>query len=162
MQTLNVPAGFTVRLVATGRPDRDLHRWNVEVTPAAGGATRQRFGSWIGGRDVHQSVDIPPQEVDCRLEIQSRHLSPDGWSADLAAAEPTPNGLRVGFHDPSCPGARPDDVLLSFALESQREDAHGCGLEQIKSGSTQVKEAQGQAGSGRPLVPGARHESRVA
>ncbi|MFN3573679.1 MAG: hypothetical protein ACK4TR_09140 [Phenylobacterium sp.] len=35
MTSLELPAGAPVRLTATARPDRGLHRWNVEVFAGA-------------------------------------------------------------------------------------------------------------------------------
>src|SRR5690606_17247746 len=113
MPELALPAGASVRLTATARADRDLHRWKVSVLPAVGGPARLTFGSWIGGRDLHQRIDIPAQDVDCRLEIQSRHQNAQGWANDRASPEEdTPDRLLIGFCNPSNPGARPDDVLL--------------------------------------------------
>lgn len=40
MTSLELPAGAPVRLTATARPDRGLHRWNVEVLPFAGAVPR--------------------------------------------------------------------------------------------------------------------------
>ncbi|WP_395671223.1 hypothetical protein [Phenylobacterium sp.] len=136
MPELGLPAGASVRLTITGRADRDLHRWNVSVLPAAGGPARLTFGSWIGGRDLHQRIDIPAQDVDCRLEIQSRHHNAQGWADDRASPEEdTPDRLLIGFCNPSTRGARPDDVLLSFAFDTRdrqlaKEDADGQGEEE--------------------------------
>src|SRR5579883_2575159 len=117
MPELALPAGANVRLTVTGRADRDLHRWNLTVAPAAGGPARLSFASWIGGRDLHQRIDIPAQDVDCRLEIQSRHQTAQRWEGDDASVEEdTPDQLLIGFCNPSRPGALPDDVLLSFAF----------------------------------------------
>lgn len=117
MFSLSLPAGAPVRLTATARPDRGLHRWDVEVLAAAGGAPRLTFASQIGGRDIHQTIQIPPQDVDCRLELQSRHKTVDGWASDApATGDDNPDRLDVGFCELGSPGARFDDVLLSFAF----------------------------------------------
>lgn len=159
MPELALPAGACVRLTVTGRADRDLHRWNVSVLPAAGGPARLSFGSWIGGRDLHQRIEIPAQDVDCRLEIQSRHQNAQGWADDRASPEDdTPDRLLIGFCNPSSPGARPDDVLLSFAFDTRdrqlpKEDANGQGAEENEPGSAQTQAAEGETAGSQPIAP---------
>lgn len=117
MTSLELPAGAPVRLTATARPDRGLHRWNVEVITFAGAAPRLTFGSQIGGRDIHQTIEIPPQDVDCRLEFRSSHRTPDGWASDTpSVSDDNPDRVVVGFCQADRPDAQPDDVLLSFAF----------------------------------------------
>lgn len=158
MPALVVPAGASVQVTAVARPDWSLHRWEIAVRPAAGGVARLTFGSEIGGRDVHQRIDIPAQDVECRLEIESRHETAQGWKSDRAASqEDTPDQLSIGFCDASRSGARPDDVLLSFAFGSrdrrrQKEDGDGQGSEEIQPRSPQAQAAEGQAASAGPLV----------
>lgn len=159
MPDLVVPAGASVRFTATARGDRGPHRWDIAVRPAAGGEARLTFGSRIGGRDLDQRVDIPAQDVDCRFEIQSRHETAQGWEDDRASAEEdTPDRLSIGFCDPSRPGARPDDVLLSFAFgrsdrRRQKEDADGEGPEEIEPGSAQAEAAEGETAALGPYLP---------
>jgi hypothetical protein len=154
-----LPAGASVRLTATARADGDLHRWDLLVLAAAGGPARLTFGSWIGGRDLHQRIDIPAQDVDCRLEIQSRHQNAQGWEDDRASPEEdTPDRLLIGFCNPSSPGARPDDVLLGFAFDFRdrqlpKEDADGQGTEENEPGSAQAQAAEGESAGGHPFVP---------
>lgn len=97
------------------------------------------FGSRIGGRDLDQRIDIPPQGVDCWLDIGSRHPAREGWEEDRCTIqEDTPDAVRISFCDAAKPGARPDDVLLSFAFgapgsRSDTEVDHGQGPEAIQS-----------------------------
>jgi hypothetical protein len=121
MHSLDLPAGLQIRLTATARPGTDLHRWDVRLLAAgkleAGGSPRLAYGSRIGVRDLDQRIDIPPQDVGCRLEIRSRHTGHEGWQDDRCTVqEDTPNELRIGFCDAARLGALPDDVLLSFAF----------------------------------------------
>ena len=117
MTSLTVPAGAAVRLTATARPDRGLHRWDVEVLAGSDSAPRLVFASQIGGRDIHQTIHIPPQDVDCRLEVQSRHETAGGWASDTpSTADDNPDRFDVGFCEAGRPGASFDDVLLSFAF----------------------------------------------
>lgn len=115
MHTFDLEADAPIRLTATARPDGGRHRWRVELMAASDGAVRLTFGSWIDGRDLHQTIQIPAQDVDCRLEVGSRHQSADGWREDrLSRGEDRPHQLQIGFCDDEDPGARADDVLLSF------------------------------------------------
>lgn len=117
MHDLNLPAGASARFCATARPDRGEHRWDIRVFDASNAAPRLTYGSRIGGRDVDQRVEIPPQAMDCRLEIRSSHETATGWDDDRATClDDTPDRLLIGFCDPARPGALPDDVLLSFAF----------------------------------------------
>jgi hypothetical protein len=118
MHSLTLPAGASARFTATARSDGGVHRWDVHVLSASDGATRLTFGSRIGGRDLTQRIEIPVQNVDCRLEVHSRHEDPAGWRDDQTAClDDTPDALQIGFCDPARPGALPDDVLFSFAFE---------------------------------------------
>ena len=114
---LNMPAGSPIRLTATARPQAGLHRWEVQVLAAADAAPRLAFGSLIGGADREQRIEIPAQDVDCRLEVSARHATSTGWGHDRSnVAEETPTELQVGFFNPDSFTARNDDVLLSFTL----------------------------------------------
>ena len=117
MHSLNLPAGASLRINATARPDWGLHRWGVRVLDAASGAPRLAYGSQIGGRDLDQRIEIPPQDVDCRLEVQSSHDSVRGWIDDRTAClDDTPDRLLIGFCDAARPGSLPADVLLTFSF----------------------------------------------
>lgn len=123
MHNLDMPAGSTIRLTATARPETDVHRWAVQVHGAGAGATtpaRVVYGAQIGGQDREQRVDIPAQDVDCRLEVRSQHALDDGeWRDDrLTVLDDTPSQLDIGFFNPARPGAHPNDVLLSFAFRT--------------------------------------------
>lgn len=160
MPELVLPAGASLRLTATARADRDLHRWTLHERPGADGAGLLAFGSWIGGADVLQRIDIPAQDVERRLEVRSRHRSAQGWADDSASyEEDAPDRLAIGFCDPSFPGARRDDVLLSFVFRlrggSSKEEVHGPGTEEIQPRSAQAQAGEGQAGPARPHAPGA-------
>ena len=134
MHRLDVPAGSRIRLIATTREGTDLHRWDVRVMAVGDdGAPRLAFGSQIGDRDRDQRIDIPPQDVDCRVDVCSRHAVRGGWEDDRCTVQDdTPDGLRIGFCDPSMPGSQVDDVLLSFAIgtpprpsDEERNDGQG-------------------------------------
>jgi hypothetical protein len=124
MHALEIPAGSTLRLTATARPDAGRHRWSVEVRrggrAAAAGPPRLVFASEIGGLDSHQRIEIPPQDADCRLEVTGQHVGENGdWLDDrLTVLDDTPDQLDLGLFDPRRPAAHPDDVLLSFACMS--------------------------------------------
>jgi hypothetical protein len=98
-----------------------------------GQVPRLSYGSRIGERDLDQRIDIPPQDVDCRVEVRSRHAALDGWEDDRSTIqEDTPDELRIGFCNAARPGSRPDDVLLSFAIgaphrpsKTERDDGQG-------------------------------------
>jgi len=126
MHRLGLPAGSTIRLTASARPDIGVHRWGVRVFAAEGLAAsatpRLTYGSQIGGGDCEQRIDIPAQDTDCRLEAWSRHSIAEGWADDRCSVEDdTPSRLMIGFSDPSRPKARKDDVLLSFTFEGLEE-----------------------------------------
>lgn len=124
MHNLEIPAGSTLRLTATARPDAGRHRWSVQVRrggrAATTGVTRLAFASEIGGPDRHQRIEIPPQDADCRLEVTAQHAGENGhWLDDrLTVLDDTPDQLDLGFFDARRPGAHPNDVLLSFAFTS--------------------------------------------
>lgn len=123
MHKLDMPAGSTIRLTATARYEVATHRWDVRVYVAGSGVqpARLAYGSRIGDADRDQRIDIPAQDVDCRLEIGARHARADGgWGADeLTVLDEAPGRLDLGFCDPSQPAAQDNDVLLSFALTSR-------------------------------------------
>jgi len=135
MHRLDLPAGYRIRLIATARVGTGLHQWGMRLLTCweDGSAPRLAFGSRIGERDLDQRIDIPPQEVDCRVEIRSRHAARDGWEDDRCTIqEDTPDELRIGFCNAARPGSHPDDVLLSFAIgaprrcsKTERDDGQG-------------------------------------
>jgi len=56
------------------------------------------------------------------------------------------------------PGARPDDVLLSFDFDARdrqlpKEDADGQGTEENEPGSAKAQAAEGETAGGQPIVP---------
>jgi hypothetical protein len=122
MHRLDLPAGHRIRLSATARVGTGLHQWDLRLTSGEeGSVTLLAFGSQIGEHDLDQRIDIPPQDVDCRVEIRSRHAARDGWKDDRCTIqEDTPDELRIGFCNAARPGSRPDDVLLSFAIGAPR------------------------------------------
>jgi len=135
MHRLDLPAGSRIRLIATARVGTGLHQWDLRLLTVGdeGAVPRLTFGSRIGERDLDQRVDIPAQDVDCRVEIRSRHAGRDGWGDDRCTIqEDTPDELRIGFCNAAKPGSRPDDVLLSFAIgaprrpsKTERDDGQG-------------------------------------
>ena len=117
MHSLDVPAGSAIRLTATARSDRGLHRWDVQVFEAGQAAPRLTYGSRIGGWDRHQRVDIPAEGHDRRLEARSQSACGGGWEDDQASVHAPATGLvTVGFSGPSAPLGNGDDVVLSFAF----------------------------------------------
>jgi hypothetical protein len=121
MHELNMRAGSTIRLTATAGPETGIHRWTVQVHGVSAAATtpaRVAYGSQIGGQDREQRIDIPAQDVDCRLEVRGQHALDDGeWRDDrLTVLEDAPRQLDIGLFNPARPGAHPNDVLLSFAF----------------------------------------------
>lgn len=135
MHRLDLPAGHRIRLIATARVGTGVHQWDLRLlTPGGeGSAPRLAFGSRIGEHDLDQRIDIPPQDVDCRVEIRSRHAARGGWEDDRCTIqEDTPDELRIGFCNAARPGSHPDDVLLSFAIgaprrpsKTERDDGQG-------------------------------------
>lgn len=121
MHTLDLPAGASVQLIATARADAGLHRWDITMR-THDGDMRGAYGSRIGDRDIHQRVDIPPQDLACRLGVTSQHATADGWADDvLSVQDDTPNALRLAFSQAGRAGAQSDDVLLSFAFTGAGE-----------------------------------------
>lgn len=121
MHKMIMPTGSTVRLTATAGPQTGVHRWAVQVHGVgATAATPARlvYGSQIGGQDREQRIDIPAQDIDCRLEVRGQHALDGGeWRDDrLTVLDDTPSQLDIGFFDPARAGAHPNDVLLSFAF----------------------------------------------
>lgn len=118
MHSLDVPAGSAIRLTATARSDRGVHRWDVQVFESGQATPGLAYGSRIGGWDRHQRVDIPAQDHDRRLEVSSRSACGGGWEDDRASLHERAGGLvTVGFSGPSAPLGNGDDVVLSFAIE---------------------------------------------
>jgi hypothetical protein len=126
MPSLDMPARSDIRLTVTARADAGVHRWAVQVHGPAGAAPqtdgRPSYGSRIGGQDRAQVINIPQQDVDCRLEVSAQHPADSGeWSEDdWTVLEDTPGRLDIGFSDFVGPSAQPIDVLLSFAFTPPR------------------------------------------
>lgn len=124
MHTLNLPAGHTGSFVVTARSGPGRHRWDVWVSNAANGSSRLVFGSRIGGEDLHQRVEIPPQDADCRVVVQSRHRTATGWAeGKLRVADLRADSVEVAFSDPSNDSAWPDDVLFRFSFRGTGPEA---------------------------------------
>jgi len=119
-----MPAGSTIRLSATARSGVAGHFWDVRVcvAGAAGPAVRLAYGSRIGDGDRQQRIDIPAQDMDCSLQVTSRHAMPGGaWGDDkLTVLDDSPGLLDLGFSDPSSPTAHDNDVVLSFYLTERQ------------------------------------------
>lgn len=170
MHRLDLPAGARIRLIATARVGTGLHRWDVRLLTAGdkGAVPRLVFGSRIGDRDLDQAIDIPPQDVDCWVEICSRHAARDGWEDDRSTIQAdTPDELQIGFCNAAKSGSRPDDLLLSFAIGAPRrgsttETDDGQGSEAIQSRDTQTQAGRPEAGAGAgAVIPGYSHRARV-
>jgi hypothetical protein len=123
MHSLDMPAGSTMRLTATARSEAAAHRWEVRVFAADARAQAPRlvYGSRIGDGDRQQRIDIPAQDMDCRLEVRARHPTTGGdWGADkLTVIDDEPGRLDLGFSDASQGIAHDNDVMLSFVLTSR-------------------------------------------
>ena len=99
-----------------GRDTGDRARPRV-VRLRSGLVARLTYGSRIGAGDCEQRVDIPAQDVDCRIEVDASHASGGGWKDDRSSIEEdTPSCLQIGFSDRALAFARTDDVLLSFTF----------------------------------------------
>lgn len=125
MHSLEIPAGSAIRLTATSAASAGAHRWDVRLVVAgdlaAAPSVRAVFGSAIGNLDRDQRIDIPAQDVACTLQVSAHHPVAGGWTADRCTVEDdTPSELRLGFSDAARPGARRDDVVLSFAFLAAR------------------------------------------
>ncbi|MBL8771926.1 MAG: hypothetical protein JNK30_11140 [Phenylobacterium sp.] len=122
---IDLPAGAGVRMTASARRAFGAHRWDIRVLCVATGEARASFGSHIGGADIDQRLEIPAQDVDCRLEVRSRHaVTGGGWADDDASIEEdTPDILELGFCDLARPLAAPGDVRLRFAFAAPRRPA---------------------------------------
>lgn len=121
MRNIDMPAGATIRLTATAGADAGVHRWAVQVHgagPTTATPVRLAYGSQIGGQDRDQRIDIPVQNVDCRLEVRVQHVADGGdWRDDkLTVLDDTPSRLDLGFFDPARPFADLNGLLLSFAF----------------------------------------------
>lgn len=121
MHQIDLPAGGTLRLTATSRPNLGLQRWGMRVfaagDAAAGAQPRVKFGSLIGGRDCQQRIDVPAQDRDCRIEVTCGPADGDGWQDQQGSVEDdTPGLLVLGYSNPAAPAGRTQDVTLSFAF----------------------------------------------
>ena len=120
MFNLSVLAGNPVRLTATARAgSAEVHRWRVRLLAAddlAPGATpRLSFASQIGRGDREQYIEIPAQDVDCRLEVTSSRRDGAGWSEQQSTPSTDAPGLtRLGYG--ALTAASEYDVLLSFQI----------------------------------------------
>ena len=125
MYHLALPAGSAIRLSASARPGLAVHRWDIRLLAAddPGSPTthpRLAYGSQIGGLDCDQRISIPAQDVDCRLEVWSRHAAGRDWSNDhCSVGEDTPSHLLLGFSRRVQSADAGDEIALSFAFEPQ-------------------------------------------
>jgi len=120
MFSLGLLAGRPIRLTATTRAGcAAIHRWQARMLPAGvdeapGAAAHLSYGSEIGGADRVQHIEIPAQQLDCRLEVAVYRRDGIGWLEERAAAPlaDTPDLLELGFG--AAQSAAEPDVLLSF------------------------------------------------
>ena len=102
MYRLAVPAGSKIRLSATTGRATQVRRWDVRMFPAGAPAPsstpRLSYGSRIGASDGEQRVEIPPQEIDCRLEAETSRRVGGVWEVDQPQVTcDTPSLLELGF-----------------------------------------------------------------
>lgn len=116
MHRLALPAGASVRLTATAKPDLTQHRWEV-VVRGGDGQVRAAYGSRIGGRDIDQRVDIPARSEACSLEVAAFHAFDGAWVADHLSVEASgASEFRLGYCELTRAGSQHDDVLLAFVV----------------------------------------------
>lgn len=121
MHELALPSGLVARFNVTGRPGIGLHRWYVRIRETSSGLPRLSYGSQIGGSDLHQRVEVPPQNMDCHMSIGSTHRTKNSWADDHLSVWPIgPSETRIGFCQLLAAGSRPDDVTLSFEFTERR------------------------------------------
>ncbi len=120
MYSLTMPIACPVRLIATARAGVDVHRWAVRVVAVGGGdAPKLSYGSHIGGLDRDQRIDIPAQDIDCRLEVAASHWNGNGWEEDRpVVSSDTPSMLELGFDAPGASATHEPDILLSFDFKA--------------------------------------------
>jgi hypothetical protein len=120
MYCLNLPAGASIRLSASARPNLGLHRWSAQLFAAgdaSGALPRVSYGSQIGGQDCEQRIDVPLQDRDCRLEIRCSHAAGFDWQDNrISIEDDTPNLVSLGYSNPGSTASRKDDVTLSFTF----------------------------------------------
>jgi len=126
MHRIDLPAGSTVRMTATARPNFGIHRWGIRLFTASdtepNAPSRLNYGSQIGGRDCEQRIDVPPQDKDCRIEVTCGHSIAGGWQDRQGSVEDdTPGLLVIGFFDPSSSVSQTADVVLSFAFADAKQ-----------------------------------------
>ena len=125
MYRLNVPAGSQIRLSAASDGDTQVRRWDVRMfavdasTPAL--TPRLAYGSQIGGADGEQRIEIPPQDIDCWLQVDASRRFDGVWEEDQSQVTcDTPTLLEVGF-GASVSTARGDgSIVLSFQFYAAR------------------------------------------
>ena len=125
MYRLDVPAGSQIRLCATAGAGDQVRRWDVRMfaagAPASGSTPRLSYGSQIGGADDQQRIEIPPQDVDCRLEVDASRRFDGVWEADQSQVTcDTPTLLELGFGASAASMGDDGSTLLSFQFYAAR------------------------------------------
>lgn len=125
MHRLEVPAGSRIRLSASAGAATQVRRWDVRMfsagEPAPSSAPRLSYGSQIGGADGEQRIEIPPQDVDCRLEADASRRVGGVWEADQSQVTcDTPNLLELGFAASAASVGDDRSTLLSFHFYAPR------------------------------------------
>jgi len=139
MYRLDVPAGSDLRLFASAGPSTQVRRWDVRMfaadAPARSWPPRLTYGSEIGGADGDQRVEIPPQDVDCWLEVgASRRIGgfwePDQWqvTSDTLAL------LELDFDGPAAPASGDSSIQLSFHFCAARPPSQGVFARDLRAG----------------------------
>jgi hypothetical protein len=118
-----MPAGSQVRLNATACSAKEVRRWDVRMFAQSASAEswppRLTYGSQIGGVDRDQRVEIPAQDVDCRLEASASRRVDGFWDAEPSRVTgETPTVLELGFGASTSPAADDRSILLSFRFRA--------------------------------------------
>lgn len=121
MYSLELSAGSSIQLTATALVDAGIHRWNIQVftlaDPETAASPRLAYGSEIGGGDIHQRVNIPWQDANCRLDVSSRHAAGGEWRESAQVMEEiSPGQFTLGFSRAAKGNGAPNDVTLTFAI----------------------------------------------
>lgn len=125
MHRIDVPAGSQIRLFATSGAHTQVRRWDVRMfaadAPTPSLTPRLAYGSEIGGADGDQRIEIPPQDVDCWLQVDASRQFDGVWEADQSQVTcDTPALLELGFGvSPSSVGDD-DSIMLSFHFYAAR------------------------------------------